>query len=113
MKVGCYVTDDGGNYVTFHELNRRNIQLEKQFKKFCELEFSDSIVDATAQMSREDLKAVEIMEQTTVLNVNHYQMELPWKSRQPSLPNNRALADHRLKLLKKRLCRDPDLFGTY
>ena len=23
MKVGCYVTDDGGNYVTFHELNRR------------------------------------------------------------------------------------------
>ena len=23
MKVGCYVTDDGGNYVTFHELNRK------------------------------------------------------------------------------------------
>ena len=25
----------------------------------------------------------------------------------------RALAEHRLKLLKKRLCRDPDLFGKY
>ena len=24
MKVGCYVTDDGGNYVMFHELNRRS-----------------------------------------------------------------------------------------
>ena len=25
MKVGCYVTDDaGGNYATFHELNRRS-----------------------------------------------------------------------------------------
>ena len=24
MKVGCYVTDDGGNYFTFHELNRRS-----------------------------------------------------------------------------------------
>ena len=25
MKVGCYATDDaGGNYVTFHELNRRS-----------------------------------------------------------------------------------------
>ena len=23
MKVGRYVTDDGGNYVTFHELNRK------------------------------------------------------------------------------------------
>ena len=22
--VGCYVTDDGGDYVTFHELNRRS-----------------------------------------------------------------------------------------
>lgn len=94
-------------------LIKGDIQLEKQFKKFCEQEFSDSIVDATAQMSREDLKAIEIMEQTTVLNVNHYQMELPWKSQQPSLPNNRALAEHRLKLLKKRLCRDPDLFGKY
>ena len=29
MKVGCYVTDDGGNYVTFHELNRR---LRKDWK---------------------------------------------------------------------------------
>ena len=94
-------------------LIRGDIQLEKQFKKFCEQEFSDSIVDATAQMSREDLKAVEIMEQTTVLNVNHYQMELPWKLQQPSLPNNTALAEQRLKLLKKRLCRDPNLFGKY
>ena len=24
MKVGCYVTDNGGNYVTFHELNRHS-----------------------------------------------------------------------------------------
>ena len=23
MNVGCYVTDDGGNYVTFYELNRK------------------------------------------------------------------------------------------
>ena len=23
MKVGCYVTDDRGNYVTFHKLNRK------------------------------------------------------------------------------------------
>ena len=24
MKIGCYVTDDGGKYVTFHKLNRRS-----------------------------------------------------------------------------------------
>ena len=38
---------------------------------------SVTIVNATAQMFRDDLKAVEIMEQTTVMNVNQYQMELP------------------------------------
>lgn len=35
------------------------------------------------------------------------------ESQQSSLPNNRALAEHRLKLLGKRLGRDPDLFGKY
>ena len=32
MKFGCYVTvDDGGNYVTFHELNVR-IKIKKNNK---------------------------------------------------------------------------------
>lgn len=92
---------------------RGDVQLEKQFKKFCELEFSYSIADTTMQMSREDFEAVEIIKQTTVLKGNHYQMALPWKAQQPSLPKNWALAEHRLKLLKKRFCRDTDLFGRY
>ena len=29
MKVDCYVTDHGGNYVTFHELNRRSRKDQK------------------------------------------------------------------------------------
>ena len=74
---------------------------------------SVTIVNATSQMFRDDLKAVETIKQTNVMNVNQYHMELPWKSQQPLLPNNRALAEHRFKLLRKRLCRDPDLFGKY
>ena len=92
---------------------RRDAQLDKQFKKFCGMEYSDSIVDTTTQMSRDDVKAVEIMEQSTVLKGKHYQMDLPWRSAQPSLPNNRTLAKHRLKLLKKRFCKDSELFQRY
>ena len=40
-------------------------------------------------------------------------MDLPWRSAQPSLPNNRTLAEHRLKLFKKRFCKEPELFQRY
>ena len=114
MQLGLclYVWVDGPLGCESDGASRRgDIELAKQFKKFYELEFSDSIVDATAQMSREDLKAVEIIEQTAVLN--YYQMELAWKSQHPLLPTKRALVEHRLKPLKKRLSRDPDLFRKY
>ena len=63
------------------------------------------------QMSKDDHKAVAIMEQTAVLNGNHYAMVLPWKS--PLLPNDRVMALHRLMLLKKRFHKDPGFFSKY
>ena len=38
---------------------------------------------------------------------------MPWKHFPPHLPNNCPLAEHRLRLLKKRLVRNPDLFAKY
>ena len=97
-----------------HTINfiRRDAQLEKQFKKFCETEFGDPIV-GTTQMSRDSLKAIEIMDQSTVLKEDHYQMHLPWRSAQPSLPNNRTSGKHRLKVLKMRFRKDTELFQRY
>ena len=54
-----------------------DFELEEQFKRFCNQEFSDSIVDTDMQMSKDDHKAVAIMEQTAVLSGNHYAMALP------------------------------------
>ena len=65
------------------------------------------------QMSKDDHKAVAIMEQTAVLNGNHYGMALPWKSSPPLLLNDRVMALHRLMLLKKRFHKDPGLFSKY
>ena len=40
-------------------------------------------------------------------------MALPWRQQPPELPNNKSLAEHRLKLLKRRLTKDPLLQGKY
>ena len=39
----------------------------------------------------------------------HYQIDLHWRDDVRCLPNNRAMAEHRLKLLRKRLLKNPDL----
>lgn len=92
---------------------RSDFELKKQFASFCDQEFSDSANDKTTGMSKEDLCAISIMEQSIVLNEGHYRLALPWKTSPPSLQNNRPLADHRLKLLRRRLQRDQELLSKY
>ena len=101
----------GGSHTV--NLVKGDIELEEQFKRFCNQEFSDSTADTAMQMSEDDHKAVAIMEQTAVLNGNYYTMALPWKSPPPLLPNDRVIALHRLMLLKKRFHKDPGLFSKY
>ena len=86
----------GGSHTV--NLVKGNIELEAQFKRFCNQEFSDSIADTAMQMSKDDHKAVAIMEQTAVLNGNHYTMALPLKS-PPLLPKDRVMALHPAKIL--------------
>ena len=80
--------------------------LDQQFSAFCEMEFNDSIADASTQMSREDRRAMEMMEQSIKLVDGHYRMDLPWRAHPSSLPENKPLAEHRLKgpLSPGRLC---------
>ena len=53
------------------------------------------------------------MEQTAVLNGNHYAIALPWKSSPPLPPNDGVMALLRLMLLKTRFRKDPGLFSKY
>ena len=58
-------------------------------------------------MSREDKRAISIFERSAQFTDGHYFVQIPWRNEQPNLPNNRALAEHRLMLLKRRLTKDP------
>ena len=54
-----------------------------------------------------------MFEESVHLKDGHYEVEIPWKNYPPCLPNNRPVAEHRLKLLKKKLTRNPDMCDKY
>ena len=105
----------GRNGWTYRSTNyiRTDQMLNRQFEKFCNIEFNDSTVDNKLAMSVEDSRALSIMENSVHLKNGHYEMALPWKKSPIHLPNNRPLAEHRLKLLKKRFLKNRDLFSKY
>ena len=77
------------------------------------MEFNDSLLDKNTEMSLDDKRALEIMESSAVLKERHYKIALTWRYSPSSLPNNRVLAEHRLKLLRRGHAKDPDLFQKY
>ena len=88
-------------------------ELNEQFERFCNVEFSDLVYDNQPGLSKEDLRAVSIMEDSVNLKEGHYEIALPWKNSPPCLSNNRPLAEHRLKLSRRRLHKNPDLLSKY
>lgn len=64
-------------------------------------------------MSSYDKQALRAMEETIKLTKGHYEIALPWKNSPPRRPDNKLLAERRLKSLRKRLERDADLLGKY
>ena len=87
--------------------------LSSQFRQFCNWEFSDSIFDDSSNMSRQDLHAMKIFENSAELVDGHYSIAIPWKSSPPDLPNNKSVAIRRLQYLKKKLSNDPDTLLKY
>ena len=63
--------------------------------------------------SSEDRRAVKLMEDTVERVNGHYQIGLPWKSDNLTLPNNRAVAVKRLNHLKHRFVKDLEFFDQY
>lgn len=64
-------------------------------------------------MSINDHKVLSIWDESAVLDDGRYKMDIPFKTRPPNLPNNRLVAEHRLRLLGKRLQKDCALKEKY
>lgn len=61
----------------------------------------------------DDKKTVDIWEQSVELVNGHYQTDIPFRSKDPNLPDNRVIAEKRLRSLTSRFRRDPKLHAKY
>ena len=92
---------------------RADEELGRIFQQFMNLEFSESVSDPTFALSRQGEKVLSIYEESARLLDGHYEIAIPWKLHPPGLPNNRPLAEHHLRLLGRRLGKDPELYSRY
>ena len=86
--------------------------LQQQIHNMWNAEFNDC-PSQIKSMSVEDKRALQIMESTVTLEKDHYMVDLPFRDKSISLPNNRPLAYFRLNHLRKKLEKDEELRKKY
>ena len=70
---------------------------------FYNRDFTESIVDDKTEMSQDELQFMQNAEETVKLKDGHYQISLPFKDREASVPNNKSQALQRANWLRKNL----------
>jgi hypothetical protein len=83
--------------------------LNKQLESFWKIESFGTMRNDSKSTLVEDRRALKVIEETLTKVDGHYKMGLLWKDKNIHLPNNRAVAELRLRHLRRRLERDPKL----
>ena len=86
--------------------------LAEQIKTWWDIESYASRCDVSGR-SKEDEKALQMLEQTTKFDGERYEVGLLWKRNDPFLPNNYSSALSQMKLLEYRLEKKPELKKLY
>ena len=84
-------------------------QLDDLVRKFWSIEEYQDV----AVLKCDEKKALDIVSDTCEHVGDRYQVGIPWKSCRETLPNNRRVAEQRLKATEKRLMKKPDLAQAY
>ncbi|XP_064621227.1 uncharacterized protein LOC135484045 [Lineus longissimus] len=101
----------GGNGDRTSELASESLELE--VKKRWEKERHGFACDGIKRMSVEDKRAMQILESKTAFIDGNYQIGLLWREENPCLPNNKASAEKRLRVLQKRFAKDSEYAAMY
>ncbi|XP_055604250.1 uncharacterized protein LOC129752501 [Uranotaenia lowii] len=83
--------------------------LQNAVKNFFSLENLEIVELKKLPMSREDERALEMMESSMTFRNGRYQMSLLWKYDDVRLPDSRGMALRRYDCLKRRIARDTKL----
>ena len=86
--------------------------LADQMKKWWDMETYASVCNVSGK-SKEDKRAISLLEKTTRHNGERYEVGLLWAEDKPNLPNNYYSAYQQFLSMEKRLERDPELKIAY
>ncbi|CAC5363980.1 unnamed protein product [Mytilus coruscus] len=87
--------------------------LEDQLRNHLNYDFSERTIDDENEPSKEDKQFLDIVSKSASLVNGHYVIDLPFKSKDVQMPNNRKQAKQRLVALSKRFTRDHDFHKQY
>ena len=94
-----------------YTMNFIDSHLDQQVEKFWTLDDTSSLGKVT--LSTIDKQVVDQWESGITTDDRNYSLPIPFKQKPPGLPNNRMMAENRLKSLAKRLEKDPALKEKY
>ena len=105
------VGEDGCHVANMNRISVESLELllEKQY----EHDFSEKAAEDKDEMSREETKFIDIMEQSVTLQEGHYSLKLPFRNKDVRMPNNRCVAQQRLTGIKRKMERDEKFHQDY
>ena len=92
---------------------KADTELQQMVEDYYNLNFDESIADNRTGLSQDECPFMACVEESTLLKDGHYEIPLPFKDRQYTIPNNRIQAEQRASWLKKRLEKNPRLLDDY
>lgn len=93
-------------------VNSIQVDISEQLRLLYNSEFGDTQT-LGSEPSMEDKAAMKIAEETIRLVDGHFEVALPWRDHLKRCPDSREMAMCRLRGLRKRFQRDPNLFERY
>lgn len=89
------------------------IKLDELWQQQFKNDFPETAMDEQPGLSREDQKFLELVNRSVKHLDGHYQIGLPWREPEASMPDNKKVVEQRLHHLKRRLQRDPLFHSEY
>ncbi|XP_067676252.1 uncharacterized protein [Haliotis asinina] len=99
--------------VTSHYVQavQKDCELQSLVEKFWKVDSYG--MESEVAMSVDDETVINLWDQSVEIEHGYYKMDIPFKSENPELSNNYAIAEARFKSLYRRLSKDKNLSGKY
>nr|XP_034339443.1 uncharacterized protein LOC105341007 [Crassostrea gigas] len=104
---------ENGIFNTFVRVNRIDARLEEQIRYQFNHDFCERTIDDVPEPSKEDKTFLELVKKSAHFEDGHYIIDLPFKSKTVTMPNNRKQAEQRLISLSRKFENNIEFCDSY